>query len=67
MKPSYFLTFLVSLSTTGCAGMGNVLAGAAAGATPQCPQPITTPTTVGCLSGVCSVNTYPAPHVAGCP
>jgi hypothetical protein len=67
MKPGYFLIFLVSLNTTGCAGLGDVLAGAASGNPPQCPQPITTPTTVGCVGGSCAVTTYPAAHVAGCP
>jgi hypothetical protein len=68
MKPSYFLICLVSLSAVGCAGMGNVLAGAASGgATPQCPNRPMTVTQIGCLDGVCSAYTVPAPHVYGCP
>jgi hypothetical protein len=70
MKPCHLLIFLISLST---AGFANLLAGAAGGGgsgasyTPQCPQPITVPATVGCVGGACEVTTYPAAHVAGCP
>jgi hypothetical protein len=68
MKPSYFLIFLVSLSTAGCAGFGNVLAGAASGgATPQCPNRPMTVTQVACQDGTCAAYTVPPPHVAGCP
>ena len=69
MKPSYLLICLVSLTTVGCAGMGNVLAGAASGgATPQCPNPIAQPTQIYCdPSGVCSAYRAAAPHVYGCP
>ncbi len=67
MKPSYFLIFLASLSTTGCAGMADVLAGAAAGSAPICPNRPMTVTQVACDSGTCAAYTVPPPHVAGCP
>jgi len=65
---TYILICLTSLSATGCAGMGNVLAAAASGNGPICPNnQISQPTTVTCLGGQCAVTTNAPAHVAGCP